>query len=346
MVTIPVVAVDPAAVRAAAAQLMGGGPALAEQADIVVRTWAGLGPSYQAPEAHALLAALDPVHTATQPHGERLRSAGAALDAFSYEAQAVVGQLDDLRAAAATADPLQAADLEARAGVLLAQLEEAERTCAAAIRAAVGQQEGPASELSSGLSFTALLLGDKVPGLGASYLDTPLEFAMLTHFTSGDGGEYVLSDADLAALHDDPAVRAAGDAIRSGRMDGATPVTLEGGAPGFAVGVDFKQAVPGRTSNPFDGSLGRARVFYDAAGNAVGVSDAFDFTNGGKAVDYVNLTAGLSGAKAFHTRGGIIEEHPIDKEIPVQPDALTAAWRLFLRSEIGVDPGPYTGPEF
>lgn len=346
MVTIPVVAVDPAAVRAAAAQLMGGGPALAEQAGIVVRTWAGLGPFYLAPEAPTLLAALDPVRTATEPHGDRLRSAGAALDAFSYEAEAVVSQLEDLRIMAATADPFQAADLEARAGVLLAQLEEAERTCAAAIRAAAQEPAGAPSELSSGLAWTTLLLGDKVPGLGASYLDTPLEFEMLTHFTSGAGGEYVLSGADLAALRDDPAVRAAGDAMRSGRMDGVTPVTLEGGAAGFAVGVDFKQEIAGRTSNPFDGSLGRARVFYDAAGNAVGVSDAFDFTNGGKAVDYVNLTAGFFGARAFHTRGGIIEQQPRDREIPVQPDALTAAWRLFERSELGIDPGPYTGPEF
>jgi hypothetical protein len=344
MVTIPLVAVDPAGLRAAADQLRTGGDALADQAGVLVRTWTGLGEVYLAPEAPALVRGLDPVGESAQLHRARLAAVSTALDVFSYQAESVIRQLDDLRAQAAGADPFAAADIEARAGVLMSQLEDAERTCAAAVTAETDRYDDTPAGPSSEASWLALLAGDKIPGLGAGYLDTDLEFAMLTHFSDGSGTEYVLSPADLAQLRDDPAVRQGGDAIRAGQLAAATPVTLEGGIPGYRVDVDFKQPVPGRPVNPFDGSIGRGHVFYDRQGNFAGISDAFDFTNGGNAVDLVNLDAALFGSAPFHDRGGVIEERPADPEIPVRPDALTAAWRLVRRNVLGEDPGDYDGP--
>jgi hypothetical protein len=75
----------------------------------------------------------------------------------------------------------------------------------------------------------------------------------------------------------------------------------------------------------------------------VGISDTYDFTNPGNAVDLVNLDAGLFGSTPFGVRGGVIEELPQPPQVPVQPDAATAAERLIERA-FGHDPGPYTGP--
>ena len=344
MVFIPTVPVDPAGIQAAAGQLQTGAGAIAEQADTVVRTWTGLTPYYVAPEGPALFAALDPVARSAHLHRTRLASVRRTLDAFAAVAQETIRELDMLRAQAATATPAAAALLEERALELIAQLHQEEQACAADIRAAIAMQDDAPSALSSSASWVALVAGDETPGLGSSYLDTDLEYAMLTHFTDGTGSQYVLSDADLAALRADPAVQAAGAAIRAGLPGAGTAVTLEGGLPGFRVDVDFKQSVPGRATNPFDGSIGRGRVFFDPAGNAVGISDAYDFTNPGNAVDLVNLDAGLLGSQPFGVRGGVIQELPPDPQVPVPPDAGTAADRLYRRNVLGDDPGPYTGP--
>ena len=116
------------------------------------------------------------------------------------------------------------------------------------------------------------------------------------------------------------------NAIRSGQGEGATvptgdravpatltAVTLEGGRPGYAADVDFKQPAAGRGTNAFDGSVGRATAYFDADGNFVGLSDLYDFSNRGPDVDLVNLAGGLSDAQPFVVRGGVIEEQP---EIP------------------------------
>lgn len=301
MVMIPTVPVDPAGLQTAAAQLRTGGAAIAEQADTVVRTWSGLDPYYDAPEAPALLDSLDPVTATAHAEQAQLAAVGRTLDFLAEEARATITELNMLRAQAATASPAAAALLEERALALIAQLHQVEQACATAIRATVGQAPVLArpAGVPSALSYLALLAGDHTPGLGSSYLDTQLESAMLTHFTDGSGSEYVLSRADLAMMKADPAVLAAGRAIRAGVPGTATPVTLEGGLPGFRADVDFKKPIPGRAINPFDGSIGRGRVFFDAGGNPVGISDAYDFTNPGNAVDLVNLDAGLFGSTAL-----------------------------------------------
>lgn len=344
MVTIPTVAVDPAGIRDAADRLRDGGVALAEQADLVIHTWLGLGSFYVAPETRMLMASLDPVGRSARDHRERLAAVHTALDAFADEAEAVVRGLDNLRARAdrGGAPPLTAG-LGYQADLLLRRLRDAEEVCAAAVRAALDVRDELPSAGDSGTAFLELVAGDRTP-LGASYLDTPLEAAMLTHFVNGTGQDYVLSAADLDAARTDPAVVAAGAGLRAGRLDDATAVVLEGGQPGYRVDVDFKQPVDGRTVNPFDGSIGRARAFFDSSGNFVGMTDSFDFTNGGNAVDLVNLTAGTYGSEPFRNRGGIIEERPVDQNIPVRPDADAARDRLFRRNVLREDPGSYTGP--
>ena len=341
-VFVPTVPVDPAGIHAAADQLHRGGAALAEQADVLVQTWTGLGSYYHAPETPALTAALDPVLREARLHQTRLATVRAALNAFATEAQLIIRRLDALRAAAVGASPAAAAAIELQVTLLLAQLRQAELRCAIEIRSAVAEVDHVAGSLSSTVSWLALLAGDRT--IGSGYLDTDLEYAALTHFTNGTGREYVLSAADLEALRGDPAVRRSGEAIRAGVPGVATPVTLEGGRPGFRVDIDFKQPDPGRAANPFDGSVGRGRVFFDAFGNPVGISDAYDFTNPGNAADLVNLDGGLLGSESFHLRGGVIEAQPLDRQIPVQPDAGTAFDRLFRRNVLGQDPGPYTGP--
>ena len=342
MVFIPTIPVDPAGIQAAAGRLHTGGAAMAEQADTVVRTWTGLSSYYVAPEGPALFAALDPVAQSAREHRIRLSSVRSILDAFAVVAEQTIRELDMLRAQAATASPPAAALLEERALALIAQFHQEEQACAGDIRAAIAMHAGLPGALSSAASWLALEAGDK--SLGLSLVDTELEHAMLTHFTNGTGSQYVLSDADLAALRADPAVQARSAAIRAGAPGAATAVTLEGGLPGFRADIDFRQPVPGRTVNPFDGSIGRGRVFFDPAGNVVGISDAYDFTNPGNAVDLVNLDAGVFGSRPFGVRGGVIQELPPDPQVPVQPDAGTAAGRLYRRNVLGDNPGSYVGP--
>jgi hypothetical protein len=339
---IPTVAVDPAGLRVAADSARSGAADMAEQATLVSRTWAGLTQFYAAPEAETLAAALDPVVSSADLHRTRTVTVYRALTTFADEAESVIRQLDALRAEEA-ANPLAAAELEQRAAMLLGMLAEAEGTCAGVISAAAATSDDTPSRPSADLDWALLLGGDHL--VGGGYLQTPLEYALLTHFVEGSGAEYVLSAVDLDALRADPAVRQAADAIRSGRPVNAAPVTLEGGTPGFRVPIDFKQPVPGRAGNAFDGSIGRGQVFFDRTGNVAGISDAYDFTNGGQSVDLVNAAAGLFGAKAFHVRGGIIEEisRPGD-DTPVQPDAPTAVSRTADRLS-GGNPGDYTGPQ-
>lgn len=351
-VTIPTVAVDPAAIRAAAGALPAAAAAMVAQADAVTRTWTGLGQVYLAEETPVLLRALDPVRDAAELHLTRVDSVAAALQEFADTAEYVVRQLEDLRTQAATASPIVSGMIEEQAASLLAVLQEAERTCAAAIDAAAVQPASTVADDIGGVvrdgfrgdAWTALWLGDKIPGFGSSYLDTDLESRMLTHFTDGSGDEFVFTPADLAALRDNPAVRRAGDAIRLGGIAGLPirGVTLEGGRPGYRVAVDFKDPLAGGPGNPFDGSLGRAAVYYDLDGNFVGMSDRFDFSNGGNAVDAVNLVGGLADSRAYYDRAGVIEERP-DKTPLVQPDAGTAYDRLDRRSA-GEDPGEYPVP--
>ncbi|CAA9218076.1 MAG: hypothetical protein AVDCRST_MAG41-362 [uncultured Corynebacteriales bacterium] len=352
-VTIPTVAVDPGAIRAAAAALAAAVAAVAAQADAVGRTWTGLGQVYLAEETPVLLRALDPVRDAAELHRARVDSVAGALEGLADRAEYVIRQLEDLRAQAATAVPPVAGLLEEQAAGLLAVLREAERVCAAEIDAAAVQ---PASTVAGDLggwvldgfrgdAWTALWLGDKIPRFGASYLDTDLESRMLEHFTDGSGDEFVLGPADVAALRDNPAVRRAGDAIRLGGAGGLPSirkVVLEGGAEGYRVAVDFKEPLAGGPGNPFDGSLGRAAVYFDLDGNFVGMSDRFDFSNGGDAVDAVNLVGGLADSRAYYDRAGVIEERP-DRTPLVQPDAGVAVDRIDRRTA-GEDPGDYPVP--
>lgn len=349
--TIPTVEVDPGAVRAAAGALPAAAAAVAAQADAVGRTWTGLGQVYLAEETPVLLRALDPVRDSAELHRTRVASVAAALEEFAGHAESVVRQLDDLRARAAAAAPSTAEQLAEQAAVLLTVLSDAEQACAADIDAAAMQ---PARTLAGdvggwvldgfrGDAWTALWLGDKIPGVGASYLDTDLEDRMLRHFTDGTGAEFVFSPADLAALRDNPAVRRAGDAIRLGGAGlPIREVILEGGRPGYRVAVDFKDPAAGGPGNPFDGSLGRAAVYYDLDGTFVGMSDRFDFSNAGPAVDAVNLVGGAADSRAYYDRAGVIEELP-DKTQLVQPDVATALDRIDRRAG-GEDPGEYPIP--
>ena len=340
-VTIPDVAVDPAALHAAAAAMTRAAAAVSAQADTVVRTWTGLGGYYAAAETPALLAALGPVRAGAEEHQRRIGGVGTALDDFVQVVAPIRRQLDELRAQAATAPPEDEARIQQQAHDLLAALQAAEQTCAGAIRAALEQPDAPpgaglAATVGGGLGALALRAGDRF--LGSNLLQSPFEQALVGHFTGGTGDTFVLSADQLAALAADPAVRRAGEGVRLG--EAGRRVTLEGGLDGYAVEIDFKKDVPGRVGgNPFDGSLGKVTTFFDAGGRFVGTSDVYDFTNNSLAVDQTNLVGGLVGARPFHLRGGIVEQQPAEAVLPKEPDAGEALGRLGSRG-LGAQLGP------
>ncbi|MGL5931116.1 MAG: hypothetical protein ACRCY8_19450 [Dermatophilaceae bacterium] len=364
VVDIPTIAVQPALLREAAAALAGGGTAAALEGEELPRTWVGLANFYQAPETPDLLTVLDPVRESTARHELRMTNVRRALDDFADEADAVIAQLDDARALVAGRPELEA-DVAGSVAAALARLAEAEAACAGAIRAELADgATGVAAtvgDIGDGIgdflhakdafvAWTLLLAGDATAGEG--YLDSGFEKGLIWHFTEGTGEDYVLSAEELAPVSAAPAVHQVSAAIASGAVRGGSSiplgdagrpapvraVTLEGGRPGYAVPVDFRQPVEGGAVNPFDGSLGRAEVFFDESGRAVGIRDTFDFSNGGRPVDAVNLVGGLYGSRAFEVRGGIIEERPAPDPI-TQPDAGVAVGRIWEREVGGGDPG-------
>ncbi|MGL5850855.1 MAG: hypothetical protein ACRCZD_08765 [Phycicoccus sp.] len=364
VVDIPTIAVQPALLRDAAAAMAGGGTEVAVQGEELPRTWVGLANFYQAPETPVLLGVLDPVRESTARHEVRMANVRRALDDFADEADAVIAQLDDARALVAGRPDLEA-DVAASVAAALARLTEAEAACAGAIRAELADGVTGAAEtvtdIGDGIgdllhakdafiAWTLLLAGDAAAGEG--YLDTGFEKGLIWHFTAGTGEDYVLSAAELTPLGAAPAVRQLSAAIAGGTASGGTSillegateptpvraVTLEGGRPGYAVPVDLRQPVGEGAVNPFDGSFGRAEVFFEETGRAVGIRDTFDFSNGGRPVDAVNLVGGLYGSRAFEVRGGIIEERPAPDPI-TQPDADVAAGRIWEREVNRGDPG-------
>lgn len=337
-VTIPPVGLDPAALRAAAAAMTHSAAVAAAQADTVARTWLGLGPYYTAPEAPQLLAALDPVRLGAAAHQRRIAGARTALDAFLDIAEPIVRQLDELRVQAATAPPADEPRIRQQAQDLLGALQAAEQACAGAIRSALDQDESAptANPYAITVGTESLRFGDQVAGDGL--IDSGFEESLLRHFTAGTGSPYVLSPAELSALAADPAVRQAREAVRSGRI--GRDVLLEGGVRGREVEVDFKLPVPGRVGeNPYDGSLGKTKLYFDENGHFVGMADLYDFTNDSPAVDAVNLVGGVVGAQPYHVRAGIVAQRPPEEFLPVVPDAGEALDRLVSRDR-GIPPGP------
>jgi hypothetical protein len=351
-ISIPTIAIDTAGLRAVASALPPDGLALTRQAEVVVRTWIGLAEVYEAPESPVLVSALDPVRASARLHQARVDAVAPILDRFAAEVEDVVRQLDALRARAGSATGAAAARIEEEVLDLLAQVVTAEQAAGADIRAVTDEppsKPGYAHAVDSLGGYVLLDQGDS--WVGDDLLNTPLEAAVLDHFTRASGDDFVLSAADVAAADGDPIIRQIEEAIRFGGAgdgakvatgDGAVPstlaaVTLEGGRPGYAADVDFKQPATGRGENAFDGSLGRATAYFDTDGSFVGLSDLYDFSNRGPSVDLANLGGGLAEAQPFVVRGGTIEERP---EISgrVVPDAGEAAGRLFDRVQ-RQDPG-------
>ncbi|MGL5819053.1 MAG: hypothetical protein ACRCYR_15925 [Phycicoccus sp.] len=361
---IPTIAVQPALLRDAAAAMAAGSTAVALEGEELPRTWVGLANFYQAPETLTLLGVLDPVRESTARHEVRMANVRRALDEFADEADAVIAQLDDARARLAGRPDLEG-DVGGSVTAALARLAEAEATCAGAIRAELADGvtgvaatvadvgDGVGDLLHAKDAFVAwglLLAGDAAAGEG--YLDTGFEKGLIWHFTEGTGEDYVLGAEELAPLGAAPDVRQVSAAIAGGTVRGGSSillgdanrpspvrdVTLEGGRDGYAVPVDLRQPVEGGAVNPFDGSFGQAEVFFDETGRAVGIRDTFDFSNGGRPADAVNLVGGLYGARAFEVRGGIIEERPAPDPI-TQPDADVAVSRIWEREIDRGDPG-------
>lgn len=148
---IPGADVDPQAVRIAAAGLAGGGREVRDVGADVHRTWRGLAAHYEAPEAPTLLAAMEPVERDAREVGDAVEAVAAALRRYADDVEPVVGRLALLRHEAHRFDDVvrRVPDWRADPGLVararrirgdveaaVAALEEAERRCAAAIRAA------------------------------------------------------------------------------------------------------------------------------------------------------------------------------------------------------------------
>ena len=176
-------------------------------------------------------------------------------------------------------------------------------------------------------------------------LDTPLENALLHHWIEGSGQTYRLSVADMAGLANTPDAlavgkyiaangsAAAGDTVNLGRYQTTLkPVTLENGRPGYRADLDFN---PDRNAagNPYNGSIGRGRVYFDQAGKAVGVLDSYDFSNDSIVVDGINSVGASVGAKNFELRGGVIERSH-DLVVPSGPDFAASAGGVLERAGV------------
>lgn len=137
----PLPDLDPAAVRAAATTLAPLGPEVTGTGDRTVRGWRQVGTYYLAPETPVLLAALDPVGVATLRTGERLDGLSRALTTYADRAEPPLTELRRMHATAGPITPEQAA----RATALVAEIDTAERECAAAIRGLVAFDPRPPS---------------------------------------------------------------------------------------------------------------------------------------------------------------------------------------------------------
>ena len=67
--------------------LQGLGPDIADTGESVYRTWQGLAPGYDAPEAGQLLAATGPVMSVSATIGEDIAAAGTILGTYAREVE-------------------------------------------------------------------------------------------------------------------------------------------------------------------------------------------------------------------------------------------------------------------
>lgn len=176
---VPGAGLDPEAVQEAARGLRVDAGAVSDGGRAVAGAWAGLGASYEAPEAGRLLRVMDPVRADTDRLGDELERVAAALARFAGELREIVGRCDrlrgevaDFRARVAVApvggaadvgpasgfgagsgfgvssglglDPALATEnglLSGRIAAVAEELVEAERACAAEVRAIDGWRE-------------------------------------------------------------------------------------------------------------------------------------------------------------------------------------------------------------
>lgn len=174
----------------------------------------------------------------------------------------------------------------------------------------------------------AILAGDVK--LGKHLVDTPLERDLLHHWIQGSGEPVSLRAAEMERLSHEPQIEQAGRAIAAGDTAGMKRVRLENGEMGWRQDVDLNPATR-RPGNEFDGSLGKARAYFDDAGRFVGVQDSYDFSNDSYQVDGINALGGSVGARNFEVRGGIIEQDS-DLVVPPGPSATDAAESLGRRA--------------
>ncbi|MEU4360772.1 hypothetical protein [Promicromonospora sp. NPDC023987] len=198
---VPGAGLDPDAVGDAARGVRADAGAVRGGGDDVAGAWAGLGASYEAPEAAQLLRVMDPVRADTDRLADELERVAGALLAFAGVLREVVSERDRLRVevaefrarvaaapvggaaevgpasgfgpvsglggvSAVGLDPVlatQNAFLTARVTALAEDLAEAERACAAAVRAIDGWQERAAGLLfdtARGVSSDRMPWGD------------------------------------------------------------------------------------------------------------------------------------------------------------------------------------------
>jgi hypothetical protein len=169
---VPGAGLDPKAVAQSARGLRADAGAVRDGCNDVAGAWAGLGASYEAPEAGQLLRAMDPVRADTDRLADELERVASVLATFAGELREIVTKCDRLRVdvvefrARVAAAPLggesssglgsapgfnigsglglapalatQNAVLASQIASVAEELVEAERACAAAIRAIDG----------------------------------------------------------------------------------------------------------------------------------------------------------------------------------------------------------------
>jgi type II secretory pathway pseudopilin PulG len=181
-------------------------------------------------------------------------------------------------------------------------------------------------------AYEAIKKADEVKG--NALLDTSFEDELLRRWIAGDGGTYRLTPEELALVQSSPKAQqygewvrdsgsslADGEIVKPGFDDGSTSVervVLEDGRTGYRVSGTFNDANTAR-GDPLDGSFGKANVYYDAAGNVVGITDTYDFSNPGFDVKAVNAVGATAGAKNFAVRGGVIGRDPTEAEVVPPP---------------------------
>jgi hypothetical protein len=174
---VPGAGLDPEAVERSARDLRADAGAVRDGGAEVAGAWAGLGVSYAAPEAGQLLRVMDPVRADTDRLADELERVSSALGTFAGELREIVTTCDRLRVevrefrARVAAAPVggsasdsgfgsgsgfgvdsglgldpalatQNAFLASRISSVTEELAEAERACAAAIRAIDGPPQG------------------------------------------------------------------------------------------------------------------------------------------------------------------------------------------------------------